>query len=125
MALDESESPVAPVTFTEAPGNYVASISENGKLLLVQLTELKYQPKGRGLVLMGLDKDEKLVAVTVSDQPTLTVIGLGRTGKEKEVTLGKKEIGHYASTRSHKGRVLPEKMKPMAFKARPKLELNG
>jgi topoisomerase IV subunit A len=125
MALDPTESPVAPVTFTEALGNYVASVSENGKLLLVQLSELKYQPKGRGLVLMGLDKDEKLVAVLVSDQPTLTVIGVGRTGKEKEVTIGKREIGHYASTRAHKGRVLPERMKPTAFKVVPKLELNG
>lgn len=116
MTLDESESPVAPMTFTETPGSYVASVSENGKLLLVRLSELKYQPKGRGLMLMGLDKGEKLVAVLVSDQPTLTVVGLGRTGKEKEVTLGKKEIGHYASTRAHKGRVLPEKMKPTAFK---------
>lgn len=125
MTLDDAESPVAPVTFTETPGNYVASVSENGKLLLVQLSELKYQPKGRGLVLMGLDKDEKLVAVMVSDQPTLTVIGLGRTGKEKEVTVGKREIGHYASTRAHKGRVLPERIKPTAFKVAPKLELNG
>ena len=125
MALDATESPVAPVTFTDAPGNYVASVSEHGKLLLVQLSELKYQPKGRGLVLMGLDKDEKLVAVTVSDQPTLTVIGVGRTGKEKEVIIGKREIGHYASTRAHKGRVLPERMKPTGFKVVPKLELNG
>lgn len=125
MALDATESPVAPVTFTDRPGNYVASVSEHGKLLLVQVSELKYQPKGRGLVLMGLDKDEKLVAVMVSDQPTLTVIGVGRTGKEKEVTIGKREIGHYASTRAHKGRVLPERMKPTGFKVVPKLELNG
>ncbi|MBX9962165.1 MAG: DNA topoisomerase IV subunit A [Burkholderiales bacterium] len=125
MALDATESPVAPVTFTDRPGNYVASVSAHGKLLLVQVSELKYQPKGRGLVLMGLDKDEKLVAVMVSDQPTLTVIGVGRTGKDKEVTIGKREIGHYASTRAHKGRVLPERMKPTGFKVVPKLELNG
>lgn len=125
MSLDETETPVPPVTFTETPGSYVASISEHGKLLLVQLSELKYQPKGRGLILMGLDKDEKLVAVLVSDQPTLTVVGVGRGGKEKEVTLGKRELGHFASTRAHKGRVLPEKVKPTGFKVVPKLELNG
>ena len=76
-------------------------------------------------ILMGLDKGEKLVAVMVSDQPTLTVIGIGRGGKEKEVVLGKKDIGHFASSRAHKGRVLPEKVKPTGFKAVPKLELNG
>lgn len=125
MSLEETETPVPPVTFTETPGSYVASVSEGGKLLLVQLTELKYQPKGRGLILMGLDKDEKLVAVLVSDLPTLTVVGVGRGGKEKEVTLGKRELGHFASTRAHKGRVLPEKVKPTGFKVVPKLELNG
>ena len=125
MSLEETETPVPPVTFTETPGSYVASVSEHGKLLLVQLSELKYQPKGRGLILMGLDKDEKLVAVLVSDLPTLTVVGVGRGGKEKEVTLGKRELGHFASTRAHKGRVLPEKVKPTGFKVVPKLELNG
>lgn len=125
MSLDETETPVPPVTFTETPGSYVASVSEGGKLLLVQLAELKYQTKGRGLILMGLDKDEKLVAVLVSDLPTLTVVGVGRGGKEKEVVLSKRELGHFASTRAHKGRVLPEKVKPTGFKVVPKLELNG
>jgi len=125
MTLDETETPVPPVVFSETPGAYVACVSEGGKLLLVQLAELKYQPRGRGLILMGLDKGEKLVAVTVSDQPTLTVIGIGRGGKEKEVVLGKRELGHFASSRAHKGRVLPEKLKPTGFKAVPKLELNG
>jgi topoisomerase-4 subunit A len=125
MTLEQTESPVPPVAFTESPGSYVASVSEGGRLLLVQLAELKYQPRGRGLVLMGLDKGEKLVAVTVSDQPTLTVVGTGRGGKDKEVVLGKRDIGHFASTRAHKGRVLPEKLKPAGFKAAPKLELNG
>jgi len=121
MTLEETETPVPPVVFAETPGSYVASVSEGGKLLLVQLAELKYQPKGRGLILMSLDKGEKLVAVTVSDQPTLTVIGIGRGGKEKEVALGRKELGHFASTRAHKGRVLPEKVKPIGFRmeARP------
>ena len=53
------------------------------------------------------------------------MIGTGRGGKDKEVVLGKRELGHYASARALKGRVLPEKIKPTGFKALPKLELNG
>ena len=125
MTLEDGETPVPPCVFTDAPGKYIACVSESSKLLLVQLAELKYQPKGRGLILMGLDKGEQLVAVTVSDQPTLTIIGTGRSGKEKEVVLGRKELGHFASVRAHKGRVLPEKVKPIGFKVAPKLEPIG
>ncbi|MEO8040513.1 MAG: DNA topoisomerase IV subunit A [Betaproteobacteria bacterium] len=125
MTLEGDELPVPPCMFADAPGTYVASVSGGGRLLLVQMAELKYQPRGRGLILMGLDKSEKLVAVTVSDQPTLTVVGTGRGGKDKEVVLGRRELGHYASARALKGRVLPEKIKPTGFKALPKLELNG
>ncbi len=59
MTLEADETPLPPVVFSEAPGNYVAALADNGKLLLVQLAELKYQAKGRGLILMGLDKGEK------------------------------------------------------------------
>ncbi len=38
-------------------------------MLLLQLSELKYMSKGRGLIMMGLEKGEKLVAVVVSDRP--------------------------------------------------------
>ncbi|MCW5626916.1 MAG: DNA topoisomerase IV subunit A, partial [Burkholderiales bacterium] len=115
MTLEADETPVEPVPFPELPGTYVASVSEGGKLLLVQLAELKYQARGRGLILMGLDKGEKLVAVTVSNQATLAIVGIGRGGKEKTVELGKRELGHYAGSRTHKGRVLPEKIKPTRF----------
>ena len=69
MTLEAGELPVPPCVFVDAPGTYVASVSEGGRLLLVQMAELKYQPKGRGLILMGLDKGEKLVAVRFRTSP--------------------------------------------------------
>ncbi len=125
MTLEKGETPLAPVVFSDAPGNYVAALADNGKLLLVQLSELKYQAKGRGLILMGLDKGESLVAVGVSDQPRLTVLGIGRGGKEKEIDLKAKDLGHYAGSRANKGRVLPEKVKPTGLRMAEKPATGG
>jgi topoisomerase-4 subunit A len=120
MSLDGDEVPVPPVAFEETPATYVAALADNGKLLLVGLGEMKYQPKGRGLLLMGLDAGERLVAVAVTDQAVLRVQGVARGGKDKEIELKGRELGHYAGSRALKGRVLPEKLKPTALKVPPK-----
>jgi topoisomerase-4 subunit A len=120
LTLEAGELPLPPVVIEDRPGTYVAALSEGARLLLVQLAELKYQGKGRGLVLMGLDKGEKLVAVAVSDQPFLTVLGVGRAGKEREIDLKAKDLGHYAASRALRGRILPEKMKPTGLRTHPK-----
>jgi topoisomerase-4 subunit A len=125
MTLDPGEMPVPPVVFEETPGTYVAALADNGKLLLVQLAEMKYQPKGRGLILMGLDAGARLVAVAVTDQTVLYIQGVGRGGKEKEIELKAKDLGHYAGARAHKGRVLPEKLKPIGIRVPPKLPQSG
>jgi topoisomerase-4 subunit A len=120
MSVDEGHTPVPPAPFEEAAGNYAALVSENGRMLLLQLSELKYMAKGRGLSLMGLDKGEKLVAALVTNQPSLIVLGVGRGGKFKEVPVQGKALGHYAGHRALKGRVLPDKLKPHGIKTPPK-----
>jgi topoisomerase-4 subunit A len=110
MALDEGETPIAPFVYRESPGNYVAALSEQGRLLLFAIAELKYQPRGRGMIVMGLEEGEKLQAVAVSDQPNLTVRGI-RNGKEDEVQLQGDKLTHHILKRARMGRVLPKKLK--------------
>ena len=62
---------------------------------------------------------EKLVAVAVSDQPRLSVWGTAK-GKEKEVELADEKLWHYAGQRARMGRVLPDKLKPLALKVQPR-----
>jgi topoisomerase-4 subunit A len=119
LSLEEGEVPLPPQPFEEAPGSYVACAAETGKLLLVQLGEIKAQAKGRGLILIGLDKGDRLAAVLVSSRPDLLVVGVGRGGKEKEVLLRPRDMGHYAGHRAQKGRVLPDRIKPTALRAPP------
>jgi topoisomerase IV subunit A len=119
MSIEEGEAPVQPFMYESAERNYVATISADGRMLLFPLVDLKYMSKGRGMVLMGLEKEEKLVAVAVSDQPSLSVSGITR-GREKEVELADKKLWHYAGHRARMGRVLPDKLKPVALKVQPK-----
>jgi topoisomerase-4 subunit A len=120
MSVDEGHTPIAPAAFEDALGNYAALVSENGRMLLLQLAELKYMAKGRGLSLMGLDKGEKLVATLVTSQPVVIVMGVGRGAKYKELQIEGKELGHYTGHRALKGRVLPDKLKPHGIKTPPK-----
>ena len=75
MTLEPGEEPLPPFQFHEAPAKYVAALSEQGRLLLFSIAEMRELAKGRGVIIMGLEKGEKLVAVAVSDQRKLTVIG--------------------------------------------------
>ena len=55
------EEPVAPVAL--APGlDHVAALSSRGRLLVFPLAEMREVPRGRGVIVIGLDGEEKLVA---------------------------------------------------------------
>ena len=117
MTVDEGHTPLAPFIYEDAQGNYVASLSESGRLLLFAVEELKVLAKGRGMIVMGLDDGEKLAAVAISNKQTLTVTGIGqRTGKEKPLSLSGPKLAHHILKRARMGRVLPEKLKmPLAI----------
>ena len=116
LSVEDDERPLQPMPYREAAGNYVVAVSAQGRMLLFQLAEMKQMARGRGVIVMGLEKDEKLVAVAVTSQRTLTVSGIGRGGKEREVTIAEKDMGHYAGHRARMGRVLPDKLKPQALR---------
>ncbi|MEK6208939.1 MAG: DNA topoisomerase IV subunit A [Pseudomonadota bacterium] len=115
MTLEETDTPIAPFVYEESTGNFVAALSEGGRLLLFAVAELKYQPRGRGTIVMGLDEGDRLFAVAVSDQPKLIVRGVNRNGTEKELVLEKDKLAHHVLKRARMGRVLPEKLKPTAL----------
>jgi topoisomerase-4 subunit A len=117
MSIEEGEAPIPPCMVEEAAGNYVAAISEQGRMLLFQVGELKQMAKGRGMVIMGLEEGEKLVQAIVSDRPSLIVSGIARAGKAKDVTITAERMQHYAGHRARMGRVLPDKLKPQAIRA--------
>jgi topoisomerase-4 subunit A len=115
MSVREGDSPVPPVTFAENPANGVVAVSAGGKMLMFALDEVGYLAKGRGVILMGLDEGEPLVAVAVSAGVEVIVSGTSR-GKPRELRLGGAALAHYAGHRALKGRVLPDKLLPESLR---------
>jgi topoisomerase IV subunit A len=121
MSIEEGEAPVQPFMFEPAERSYVAAVAAGGRMLLFPLAELKYMSKGRGVIVMGLEKEEKLLAVAVSDEPRLVVLGTSG-GREKEIEIADAKLWHYAGHRARMGRVLPNKLKPSVLKVPAKPE---
>jgi topoisomerase-4 subunit A len=119
MTLEEGEEPLRPFPFADAKGNYVAAVSERGRLLLFAIEEMRQLARGRGVIVMGLEQGERLAAVAVSNQKELTIRGIGRGGRERTVTLKGEKLIHHAGHRARMGRVLPDKLKPAALEVTP------
>jgi topoisomerase-4 subunit A len=111
MTLEKGERVLAPA---KALGDAIAAVSEKGRLLVFGREEMKQQSGGRGVVIMGLDEGESLAAVTVTLAQGITVQGVGRAGKVKDVKIPERDLGKYRLHRARKGCLLPEKIKPSA-----------
>jgi hypothetical protein len=57
--------------------------------------------------------------VAVSDQRKLTVVGTGRGGREKSVSISGEELAYHAGHRARMGRAISDKIKPTGLVARP------
>lgn len=116
MTVKDGDEPLAPVPYREEKGALVVAVSSGGKLLAFDLSQLGYLARGRGVSVMGLDRDEKLVGVGVTTKREVHVLGVGRGGKEKEVRVANKDFDHHLGHRGLKGRVLPDKLKPVRLR---------
>lgn len=122
MFVEADEVPLAPAVYEEARGNFVVALAEQGRLLTFDIAEMRQMTKGRGVIVMGLEKDEKLIAVAVTNAKELIVEGVGRGGKERQVRLAGEKLAHHFGHRARMGRVLPDKLKPRALVLPPKPE---
>ena len=93
----------------------VASISAGGRLLIFEIGEMRSVARGRGVIIMGLDDGEALLAATPISGKSVEVAGIGRGGKEKIVEISGVKFEHYFGRRARMGRVLPDKLKPTGF----------
>jgi topoisomerase-4 subunit A len=115
MTLQDGELVLRPALVPKSPEMAVA-LSEKGRMLLFSYDELKEMARGRGVVLMGLDSGEKMVAVGFGTAKSVTVTGAGRGGKEKSVIVSGAELQKHVLHRARKGCLLPGKLQPVAVK---------
>ncbi|WP_151634496.1 DNA topoisomerase IV subunit A [Noviherbaspirillum aerium] len=116
LTLEEGDEPVAP-RIVEGNASAIACLSEKGRLLVFGLDEVKYQPGGgRGVILMELEPNEKLLAAQPISQKGVTVVGMGRGGKAQELSLSASVLAPHIGKRARKGKSLEgTKIKPAAL----------
>jgi topoisomerase IV subunit A len=105
------DAPLAPAKVQEGM-KQVACLSENGRLLVFSLDDLKRLPTGgKGVILMDLDKSERLQSAIAVGPTGAIISGLGRAGKPTEAALDAKTLKSFTAHRARKGHALEPKLK--------------
>jgi topoisomerase-4 subunit A len=105
------DAPLAPAKVQEGM-KQVACLSENGRLLVFSLDDLKRLPTGgKGVILMDLDKAERLQSAIAVSSAGAVISGLGRAGKPTEAALDAKTLKSFSANRARKGHALEPKLK--------------
>jgi len=113
MSLQEGDTVLQPAPVPGQP-EFAVTVSEKGRMLLFPAAELKELARGRGMVLMGLDRDEKLAAVGFASSKSVTIQGVSRSGAARISVISGAELKKYVLHRARKGCLLPGKITPTA-----------
>ncbi|MEN3366212.1 MAG: topoisomerase subunit [Burkholderiales bacterium] len=113
MTVDEGDEPIAP-RVAEDKDSAIACLSEKGRLLVFGMDEMKnLSGGGRGVILMELDKNEKLLAAQPISQKGVILSGAGRGGKAQDLSLSASILAPHIGKRARKGKALEgTKLKP-------------
>ena len=112
MSMPKNEAPISPQFLNPETDRLVVGVSENGKLLIFAAEEIKFLSKGRGVIVMGLDDNDKLSAIGVLNKRMAKIIGHSpRAQKEDTISLTGAKFEHHYLRRARMGRVLPRKLK--------------
>jgi topoisomerase-4 subunit A len=113
MTLEPDETPLLPVPLAQG-FDHVAALSEKGKLLVFPLDEMRTMERGRGVLMMRLDDDDRLAAVALAAADRVALRGTQR-GKDAVVTIEGAELARHRLHRARKGYLLARRFKPSGF----------
>ena len=117
MTLEEGEALLPPAPINGAGADlfassaFVACAATNGKLLAFAASEVKIQEKGRGTMLMQLERGERLAWVGLW-RDVLTIPVMLR-GKVQTIQIKGEDLARYVLHRARKGALLPRKALPV------------
>ena len=105
----------------EACHAHVAVLSEKGRLLVFPISEMRTLPSGGlGVLLMGLEPGEGIVAAIPVTDAGLAVLGEGRARKPREEKLSGAKLAEFVLHRTRKGRgVSPRIIRVLGLRAIP------
>lgn len=113
LTLDEGSIVLAPV-LVQAKDTQVACLSQDGRLLVFGLDELKLQSNGgRGLTLMEVDQAKSPLVSVTTVHNGVRVIGSGRGGKPKEEDVRNSAYTAHIGKRARKGKAVDGLQKVM------------
>ncbi len=117
ITLDEGDEPLPP-GIVAADASAIACLSEKGRLLVFGLDEIKtLSGGGRGVILIDLETNEKLLAAQPISQKGVIISGTGRGGKMQEISLSATALAPHIGKRARKGKALETKVKPNGLTA--------
>ncbi|MDD5180345.1 MAG: DNA topoisomerase IV subunit A [Gallionellaceae bacterium] len=108
----DQEAILPPAPFTPTAQSLVAAISSSGRLLVFLFAELKcLSGGGKGVILMGLDSSDELVAASIVNQPEVKITGMSGT-REQTVKLSGAALQDYFGKRARGGKRIQSRLKP-------------
>jgi len=111
VVLDEGDEARRPALFDPSLLQ-VLCVSGNGRALVFGVGEVKVlRNGGRGVILMGLDKDEPLAQAIVFGDAGVLLEGVGRGGKAIRREFSARELAGYAGARARKGRLIEPRVR--------------
>lgn len=115
VALEPGEE-LLPPRVIASDTSAIACLSQNGRLLVFAADEIRTLSNGgRGVILMGLDNNEKLLAAQPVTPKGISIFGTGRSGKAQEFRLASVNMAAHAGKRARKGKKLEVKFQPEAL----------
>jgi len=112
MTLEAGAVPLRPALVNAAKDDRIACLSAKGRLLVFPAHEIKVQAGGgRGVIFMGLENGEQMMAALPCSVLGVRVFGVAaRSGKPSDIECSGKEFELHQGHRARKGLALKSKM---------------
>jgi topoisomerase-4 subunit A len=117
MTLEEGEVPLTPIMMS-ATDREIAVLSDSARLLVFPVEEMREMPRGRGVILMGLDEGEALLSVCPVGSKGLVLEGASRGGASATLNLDHALLDKHRLRRARRGSKLETKLKPRSIRPR-------
>jgi topoisomerase-4 subunit A len=114
ITLDEGDLPLPPSVVTD-DASAIAALSENGRLLVFGMSEMKTLTNGgRGVTLMELEPKEKLLSAAAITQKGVIVHGT-MAAKPRALEMSGNVLAPHFGKRARKGKALVQRIKPSSI----------
>lgn len=123
IKVSDKETKILPPQVVAPDQTLLACLSEQGRLLIYDINEVRTLPGGgKGVSLMDLNLTESLLVAKPVDAEGVLVTGIGRGGKDREYAVKKAILEYHMGHRARKGKQLDIRWKALDLKSLPKKE---